>query len=345
MMKIDFYEPLKNIELRSCEVDFDTFMNQIPRTKVDPSFQRDGGWKLLDKTEFLFLTKVCGNILSPIYICDVRECLRNAEDQETKDYFSDILNIDKKDFLSVDGNNRSQTFLSNQDLIRNENWSILSNNITVYKIRKISKKALPLLFKCLNSNLKQTNQVMRNTTSTYLTTTIIQMTSLIPSLGSFFDKLKKLDQEFIARCLMITDNYLSKNSKEPIGLHTNNLNSFYKRNHTDLKLHPDTINVTTSILTRVNNIIRDNPNDYGRGQVFLISLYMLLLFEYRNIPINDSIFINTLFMMNKHLLSNNDYSKSVRYHGRKVVCLRYTMIHELMKERENTFLEPILEIA
>ena len=72
---------------------------------------------------------------------------------------------------------------------------------------------------------------------------------------------------------------------------------------------------------------------------------MLLLFEYRNIAINDSIFINTLFMMNKHLLSNNDYSKSVRYHGRKVVCLRYTMIHELMKERENTFLEPILEIA
>jgi len=344
-MKTDFYKPLKNIEIRSCEVDFNTFMGQVMRTKVDPSFQRDGGWRELDKSEFLSLTEISGNILSPIYICDVRECLRNAEDQETRDYFSDILNIDKKDFLSVDGNNRSQTLLSNQDLIRSENWIILSNNITVYKIRKISKKALPLLFRCLNSNLKQTNQVMRNTMSTYLTSLIIDMKSLIPSLTTFFDLGKKLDQEFIARCLMITDNYLSKNSKEPIGLHTNNLNSFYKKNHTQLNLHPDTINITNSILTRVNNIIRNNPNNYGRGQVFLISLYMLLLFEYRNIPINDSIFINTLYRMNNHLLSNNDYFNSVKYHGKSVVCLRYKMIRELIMERENTFLTPMPEMA
>jgi hypothetical protein len=51
------------------------------------------------------------------------------EDQETKDYFSDILNIDKKDFLSVDGNNRSQTFLSNQDLIRNDTTKTNINNL------------------------------------------------------------------------------------------------------------------------------------------------------------------------------------------------------------------------
>jgi len=72
---------------------------------------------------------------------------------------------------------------------------------------------------------------------------------------------------------------------------------------------------------------------------------MLLLFEYRNIPINDSIFINTLYRMNNHLLSNNDYFNSVKYHGKSVVCLRYKMIRELIMERENTFLTPMPEMA
>jgi len=344
-MNLDFYTPLKNIELRSCEVDFDTFMNQIPRTKVDPSFQRNGGWRKTDKSEFLLLTQTCGNILAPIYICDNRECLKNAEDQETKDYFSNILTIDKKDFLSIDGNNRCQTLKSNFDLIRSENWSILSNNINIIKIRKISKSALPLLFKYLNSNLKQTNQVMRNTTSTHLTSIVIDLTSIIPSLSPFFDLVKKLDQEFVARCLMITDNYLKKDDKTPIGLHKNNIDSFYKINNSKLSLHSDTINITTSILSRINNIIKDNPGDYGKGQVFLISLYMLILFEYRNIPINDSIFIKTLYKMNKHLLTNNNYAKSIRYHGRGVVRSRYQMILELVKQRESTFIVDTFEMA
>ena len=222
---------------------------------------------------------------------------------------------------------------------------MLNSESAKLKITLINSIVIKLLFKSLNSNLKQTNQVMRNTTSTHLTSLIIDMTVLIQSLNPFFDLVKKLDQEFIARCLMITDNFLYKNSKEPIGLHKNNLDKFYKSNHIKLNLHPDTINVTTSILNRVNNIIRDNPNDYGKGQVFLISLYMLLLFEYRNFPINDSVFINTLYKMNKHLLSNTDYSRSIRYHGKGVVCLRYKMIHELIMERENTFLTPMIEIA
>ena len=345
-MNLNFYTPLNDIELRSNEVDFETLLNQINKTKVDTSFQRGGGWRKDDITSFLTLTKICGNILSPIYICDVRECLRNATDQETKDYFSDILNIDKKEFLSVDGNNRCQTLLSNEEIIRKENWNILTNNINIVKIRKISKSGLPLLFRYLNSNLKQTNQVMRNTTSTILTSTIIDICNDIKSLSSFFDLGKKLDQEFVARCLMITDDYLKNNNKIPIGLHKNNIDKFYKENHSNLILHTDTIRVTIKILNRISQIVLNNKLDYGRGQVFLISLFMLILFEYRNKQINDSIFIQTLHKMNKHLSTNNVYAKSVRYHGRGVVRKRYEMILSLMKEREINFLilDPAIEL-
>lgn len=334
---LDFYTPLEDIEIRSNEVDFETLINQIKRTKVDTSFQRNGGWKDSDINSFLTLTKICGSILSPIYICDVRECLKNATDQETMDYFGNILNIDKKDYLSVDGNNRCQSLLSNEDLIRSSNWSILSNNINVVKVRKIKKSALPLLFRYLNSNLKQTNQVMRNTMSPELTSIVIDINNQIKSLSIFFDPTKKLDQEFIARCLMITDNYLIKNSKTPIGLHTNNLNKFYRENK-KVKLHTDTIKTTTNILRRVDTIISNNTLNYGRGQVFLLSLFMLILFEYRNIPMDDNIFINTVYQMNKHLLSNTDYSNSLRYHGKKVVRNRYEMISDEVKKRKDKFI-------
>ena len=86
-LKKSLYNPLSEMGMVTVVVDFDTFLNQIEKTYLDLSFQRDGGWKKEQKSSFLELTKESGHVFSPIYICDNDDCYKNATDDETKEYF------------------------------------------------------------------------------------------------------------------------------------------------------------------------------------------------------------------------------------------------------------------
>ena len=44
-LKKSLYNPLSEMGMVTVVVDFDTFLNQIEKTYLDLSFQRDGGWK------------------------------------------------------------------------------------------------------------------------------------------------------------------------------------------------------------------------------------------------------------------------------------------------------------
>ena len=236
-------------------VDFDTFLNQIEKTYLDLSFQRDGGWKKEQKSSFLELTKESGHVFSPIYICDNDDCYKNATDDETKEYFYDLLQNKKKRFLSIDGNNRSLALLSKKNDILNENWDITKRGLTVIKITKIKKSGIPLLFNYLNSGLNQTNQVMRNTHSYDLGSIVYNTCIKYKSPYLFSKSGGKNTEELVSRCLMIVDNYLKlPNNPYSIGLHKNNLDKFFLDNNGGLILHIDTIKFVNNISWRYSSL-------------------------------------------------------------------------------------------
>jgi hypothetical protein len=235
--------PLEGLLMTSINVDFETFLNQVKKTFLDLSFQRDGGWSKKQKLLFLESTKNIGQILSPIYICDINECYKNSPDEETKIYFFNLLQ-DGWRYLSIDGNNRSVALVSYKDTIINDNWTLLSNTILVTKITMIKKSDIPILFNYLNSGLKQTNQVMRNTYSYDLSSVVREISSKYKSISLFSKYSGKNDEELVSRCLMLVDNYLKIDKKSNfISLDADPLNKFFKENNGGLKIQPNTIEI------------------------------------------------------------------------------------------------------
>jgi hypothetical protein len=324
------------IEYRMLEVPIKSFFDQVKDTKVDLSFNRGGGWDSKRRGEFLTTMEVYRVVLNPIYICDCRECLKNAPDQETKDYFSNILFVEKKDYLSVDGNNRSQTIYNNEELSKE-----CLSGVPIFKITKIKKSSIPALFRALNSHLAQSNQVMRNTTSTDITSIVVDMTKsidLIVNNKKYFKNIevKKTEQEFITRCLMITNHHLNTNTKDPIPLNKVSLDTFYKDGLS--RFNSKTVLITRLILNRINNIIYNNPVDI-QGTVFLLSIFSLILFEYKNTLIDDKKFIDTVLEMDGSLrLTNDIYRKSLKDSEKSSVMNRNNLLFNLVIASQNRFI-------
>lgn len=344
--------PLEGLLMSPINVDFETFINQVRKTFLDLSFQRDGGWGKDDKLSFLELTKNIGQILSPIYICDINECYKNSPDEETKIYFFNLLQ-DSWRYLSIDGNNRSVTLVSCKDTIINDNWTLLSNTILVIKITRIKKSCIPVLFNYLNSGLKQTNQVMRNTYSYDLSSVVREISNKYKSINLFSRYAGKNNEELVSRCLMLVDNYV-KSDKESnfISLDTDALNKFFKENNGGLKIHPNTIEILNNILSRMDDIIL--PNEYilkskkgiRLGQVYFLNIFMLFLMDYRTTKINNVEFIKAFISieMKCRLPKDCPYHISTRDHSKKHVEYRYEVIKSNMITHECNFVIPIEEV-
>jgi hypothetical protein len=352
--KSSLYEPLSDINMRTTSVEFNSFISQVEKTYLDLSFQRDGGWDQNQKNSFLELTKSTGQIFTPIYICDNDECYKNAVDTETKDYFYDLLKNKNKKYLSIDGNNRSSTISENKSKIMDDNWNIVNNDIVVCKITKIKKSGIPLLFNYLNSGLKQTNQVMRNTLSYDLGSIVYNLSKNYNSIPLFTKPNGKNDQELVSRCLMISDHYLRNKDILPIdeisaiGLHRNNLDNFFLKNHNGLVLHPKTIELTKSIFSKVDDVVSTNISGIKRGgQVYFLNIFMLILFEYRNINIDNKKFFNRYIKIEHVLRAQSDkkYDNSSRDHSVGNVKYRYNILKQIIKKYEWEFVIPILQVV
>jgi hypothetical protein len=334
--------PLVGIDIMDINVDFETFINQVSKTFLDLSFQRDGGWGKDDKLSFLKLTKDIGGVLTPIYICDNNECYKNAPDEETKMYFFDLLQRGYR-YLSIDGNNRSVTLVSHRDTIINEDWIILSKTILVRKITKIKKSGIPFLFNYLNSGLKQSNQVMTNTYSYDLSSAVRVISNKYKSISLFSKYSGKNNEELVSRCLMLVDNYLSKDKESNfISLDPKSIRKFFKKNHESLKLQTNTIKMTNDILQRMDDIILPNISSLKSirtGQVYYLNMFMLLLIDYKTTKINNRNFLNTFISIEYSFRSskNIEYDRSVRDHSKKHVECRYQMVKSYMTKHESNF--------
>jgi hypothetical protein len=340
--------PLECLLMTPINVDFETFLNQVKKTFLDLSFQRDGGWSKDQKISFLELTKNIGQILSPIYICDINECYKNSPDEETKIYFFKLLQEGWR-YLSIDGNNRSLTLVSYQDIIINDNWTLLNNTIFIIKINRIKKSGIPFLFNYLNSGLKQTNQVMTNTYSYDLSSVVRETSNEYKSINLFSKYSGKNNEELVSRCLMLVDNYL-KTDKESnfISLDPKSIRKFFKLNHGGLKLHSNTAKITNDILSRMDHIILPNVDilkGIRTGQVYFLNMFMLLLIDYKTTKINNRDFLRNFISIESKFRSpkNIQYDSSVRDHSKKHIECRYKMIKSNMTTHECNFVIPIDE--
>lgn len=341
--------PLEGLLMTSINVDFETFLNQVGKTFLDLSFQRNGGWSKDDKLSFLELTKNIGQILSPIYICDINECYKNSPDEGTKIYFFNLLK-DGWRYLSIDGNNRSVTLVSYKDIITNENWTLLSNTIFVIKITRIKKSGIPFLFNYLNSGLKQTNQVMTNTYSYDLSSLVREISNEYKSISLFSKYSGKNNEELVSRCLMLVDNYL-KSDKESnfIPLDPKSIRKFFKLNYGGLKLQPNTIKITNDILSRMDDLILPNIDilkGMRTGQVYFLNIFMLLLIDYKTTKINNRYFLKTFISIEAKFRSpkNIQYDSSSRDHSKKHIECRYQMVKSVIITHECNFVIPIDEV-
>lgn len=344
-------DPLEGLLMTSINPDFETFINQVGKTFLDLSFQRDGGWNENDKLSFLKSTKSVGQILAAIYICDINECYKNSPDEVTKIYFFDLLQKGWK-YLSIDGNNRSKTLLSCKDTIINDNWTLLSNSILVIKITRIRKSGIPVLFNYLNSGLKQTNQVMRNTYSYDLSSVVREVSKKYQSVSLFSKYSGKNNEELVSRCIMLVDNYVKSDKKSNfISLEAEPLNKFFKDNNEGLKIQPNTIEILNNILSRMDDIILPNEHilkskkGIRLGQVYFLNIFMLFLMDYRTTKINNVEFIKSFISieMKCRLPKDCPYQISTKDHSIKHVEYRYGVIKSNMIKHECNFVIPIGE--
>lgn len=348
----NYYDKIGDIDIQGFNFDFNTFINMIDKTHVDTSFQRDGGWDEERQFEFLSLFKTLGSMLCPIYICDIESCYKNAEDEETKSYFFELLDKGYV-WLSVDGNNRSISIHSSKD--------IMSTNkmINISIIKKIKKSSLPMIFNFLNNSLKQSGQTMRNTLSYDLTTEIVKTTKSLKSVYLFVKSKKAINskshEEMITRCLMICDNY-NKNKDitrvenlYKIGLTGKNMDKFFESNSDKLTIHKDTVRMTSSILERMDKILLNDKSLISDlkngGQVYFLNLFMIFLFKYRNEKIDESellkVFIKSELLLRK---TDSSYMKDCRENGRRCVGDRFSKILSTVVELEKMFLPMELAI-
>jgi len=341
-----YYDKIGDIDIQGFNFDFNTFTNMIDKTYVDTSFQRDGGWDEERQFEFLSLFKTLGSMLCPIYICQIESCYKNAEDEETKSYFFELMNKGYT-WLSVDGNNRSISI--------NLSKSIMSTDkmITISIIKKIKKSSLPMIFNFLNNSLGQSSQTMRNTLSYYLTTEVVKITKSLKSVYLFVKSKKAINskshEEMITRCLMICDNYnknkniLKEDELYKIGLTKTTMNRFAKSNSDKLILHKETIRMTTSILERMDRMLLKEKSLISElkngGQVYFLNLFMILLFKYRTEKIDESELLK-VFIKSELLLRRTDssYMSDCRENGKRCVGDRFSKILGTVVELEKMFL-------
>ena len=109
-MKLDIKERINNNSITKKLFSLENFLDIFSKTELDLDFQRRGPWTDKNRNKFL-KSLFSGKAATNISIVDVESCLNFAiknNDLESIEYFQKMKDNNKK-YVSIDGNNRSQT--------------------------------------------------------------------------------------------------------------------------------------------------------------------------------------------------------------------------------------------
>lgn len=274
------------MEKYSQEPYTDEFISEyFNKTYIDPSYQRHEVWS--DSKKYKFVNSVyIGYAINPIILINISMCLDYAEamgNQEDIKYFSDKKNSGKK-YISVDGNNRSQSINSylNKELDKDV---YNDSNREVFKKKKISLVILGQMSKnqihelAMRTNIQDAwnEQENRNAMNTDVSNFIRNFTNEIrPTTEKVrIHKVNRMkDAELLTKMLSYEINGKVKITQKL-------LNKIYRTKDIDLSKFKKNITTITKIMEYHTTNIKLPASEF-------FNLYMLTsFFNKNNMSIND----------------------------------------------------------
>jgi hypothetical protein len=288
------------------EPDISEFVSEyFNKTYVDPAYQRREVWS--ENFKYRYIKSVySGFTANPIILVNVSMCLDYAEVMDNKEdieYFRNLKNSGIK-FISVDGNNRSQTINSylNRDLEKDVNKD---SNREVFKKKKIelrifgdiSKEQIHELAITTNMGNPWNEQENRNAMNTTIASFIREITEkLRPTINKvkIIGTHRMKDSELLTK--MLTYEIYGKTK-----LTQKILDKVYRTKDVDISKFQKNITTLMKVMEHHTTSVRLHNSEF-------FNLYMLISFlKNNNMSINNLKEFYTEFYTKQNLrrLDNN----------------------------------------